>query len=114
MTTRFIIQEADGNLYREAALLAAGQNLVAGAVLAKIADDPIKYTQLVPAAEDVSAIAAAVLVYDVDASAADQPCSVIARTLDVKGDGLVWPLDITTPQQASAIAQLAEVGIVVR
>lgn len=73
-----------------------------------------KHKILAPAATDGTQIAAGILFADVDASAADQKCLVIARQAEVNGNELVWPGGITATQKDLAIAQLAQLGILVR
>lgn len=73
-----------------------------------------KYTQLAPAAANGSQSAAAILLADVDATAADVACAVVARQAEVNGNELTWPGGITADQTAAARAQLAQLGILVR
>jgi hypothetical protein len=73
-----------------------------------------KYKQLAPAGTDGSQYAAAVLFADCDASAADKQCLVIARQAEVNGNELTWPGGITATQKDLAIAQLAQLGVMVR
>ncbi len=73
-----------------------------------------KYTILAPAANDGSQIAAAILGYETNATSADVAATLITRQAEVVGDELTWPGGITTPQLATAKAQLAALGIVLR
>ena len=72
------------------------------------------YTELDPTANDGSQIAAGVLWENTNATDADAACVVIRRLAEVKADGLTWPAGITEGQKSTAIAQLAELGIVLR
>lgn len=73
-----------------------------------------KYTILAPAATDGTQIAAGILLSDVNATAADQPCAVITRQAEVNGNELVYPGGITAPQKDIAIDQLQDNGVMVR
>lgn len=75
---------------------------------------PDGYTELDPAGNDGSQIAAAVLWDNTNAATADAACVVVRRQAEVKADGLVWPAGITEGQKSTAIAQLNELGIVLR
>lgn len=103
------------NLYsREAATVAAGQNLALGTVVG-FATATGKAHVLDPAATDGSEVAAAVLMADCDATLADQTDAVlIRRHAIVARSALVWPAEITAPQQVAAEAQLEARGILVR
>lgn len=104
----------EDNLYsRDQVTVAAGQNLKTGTVVGKITASG-KMTQLAPGATDGSENAAGVLLADVDASAADAPGVIIARHAVCADKGLVWPAGITGPQKTAAIAQLKQLGILIR
>lgn len=103
------------NLYsREAAVVAAGQNLAIGTVLGrKIADG--KLHALAPAASDGTEAAIGVLATDTDATLIDrEDALLIARHAIVARNGLIWPAGITAPQKATATAQLTALGVLVR
>ena len=103
------------NLYsREAAVVAAGQNLAIGTVLGcKTADG--KLHALAPAASDGTETAIGVLATDTDATLIDrEDALLIARHAIVARNGLIWPAGITAPQKAAATAQLTALGILVR
>jgi hypothetical protein len=72
------------------------------------------YKQLNTAATDGSQTAAAILYAGVDASAADKPCVVTARSAEVNGNELIWPAGISAGNKAAAIASLKGLGILVR
>jgi hypothetical protein len=73
-----------------------------------------KYVQLAPTATDGSEVAAGILWDYCDASAADASAPAITRMAEVKSASLTWPGSITAGQQATATAQLAALGIVLR
>ncbi len=103
------------NLYsREAAVVATGQNLAIGTVVARKTADGKLYA-LAPAASDGTEVAAGVLATDTDATLAERSDAVlVARHAIVARNGLIWPAGITAPQKASAEAQLAARGVLVR
>lgn len=107
----FIISVANGNLSFDNGVLASGEDLVAGTVLALLAGE---YVQLAPGSSGADANAVAILLGNVDATSAAQPCAVVARQSEVIGAALTWPVGITTPQKDAAIADLAALGIIVR
>jgi len=85
----------------------------AGAVIHVVVDAG-EYVELAPAGTDGSQIAAGVLWDNTNAADVDAACVVIRRQAEVRADGLVWPAAITDAQKSTAIAQLAELGIVLR
>lgn len=103
------------NLYsREAATVAAGQNLTIGTVLGRATADG-KLSALDPAATDGTETAAAVLATDTDATLIDRDDAIaIVRHAIVARGALTWPAGITAPQKAAAEAQLVALGILVR
>lgn len=103
------------NLYsREAATLAAGQNLAIGTVLGKKTADG-KLHALAPAATDGTEVAIGVLATDTDATLIDREDAIlVARHAIVARNGLIWPAGITAPQKALAEAQLTALGILIR
>lgn len=111
--SEFLVSEANGDLSRDAAVIAAGAHLVAGAVLGRVTASG-KYVRLAPAAADGSQNAAAILYGPAAAASADQRGVVISRSAEVNGNLLTWPTGITAPQRAAAIAQLAALGIIIR
>lgn len=70
--------------------------------------------QLAPAATDGTQTAVAVLLEDVNATAADKPGTVVARGAVVDPAELVWPAGITAPQIATALADLDKHMIITR
>jgi len=102
----------EDNLYsRDEAVVASGQNLKTGTVIATLNG---KVTQFAPAASDGSNIVTGVLLLDVDASAGDTPGVIISRHAICSKNGLVWPDGITDPQKSLAITQLNSLGVLVR
>ena len=73
-----------------------------------------KFTAVAPAAQDGSQVAAGILVASTDATAADVACAIFARYGEVNAYELIWPAGISAPNKATAIAQLAAQGIIVR
>lgn len=112
-TGDFLLSEAPGTYSRENEILAAGNLCVAGAVLGVITASG-KYAPLGPAANTGVEKAAGVLWSTTDATASDQAIVVIKRNAEVKADALLWPAGITAAQKTAAIAQLNELGIVLR
>ena len=103
------------NLYsREAAVVAAGQNLAIGTVLGRKTADG-KLHALAPAANDGTEAAIGVLATDTDATLIDrEDALLIARHAIVARNGLIWPTGISASQKAAATAQLTALGILVR
>lgn len=103
------------NLYsREAATVAAGQDLAIGTVLGRKTADG-KLHALDPAATDGTEAAVGVLATDTDATLIDRDDTVvIVRHAIVARSALVWPAGITAPQKAAAEAELTALGILVR
>lgn len=90
-----------------------GTDWGAGAVI-RVTVSPDGYTELDPTEDDGSQIAAGVLWGSTNAATADAACVVIRRNAEVKADALTWPAGITEGQKSTAIAQLNELGIVLR
>lgn len=113
-----IVSEANGTRSREVITLCAGNQLPAGAVLAKLTtgSNQGKYTALDPSNTDADGtnVAAAVLFAGVDATTADRPAVITARDSEVKAVALGWRTGVTTEQKATALVELAALGIVVR
>lgn len=119
-SAEYIASEANGTRSREVVTLASGNNLPAGAILARLSDGPNagQYTALDPASAaspaDGSKVAAAVLFAAVDASAGERPAVITARDTEVKAAALGWPAGTTPQQKTTALADLAALGIVAR
>lgn len=109
-----IMWEADRNHCRDTVtLLKTSQTYASGTVLGFVIATR-KYGHLDPAANDGRETAAAVLFGPVDATLADQPGVVSARSTTLRGADLVWPAGLTEEQRAAALADLAAHHLVVR
>lgn len=73
-----------------------------------------KYKEYNPANADGAQTAVALLLDNVDATAADKEVVIIARHAEVNGAELIWFTGATDLQKATAIAQLKEQVILVR
>ena len=107
-----ILSEGE-SIARDKVTLISGQNLLAGAVLGLITASG-KYTAHDNAAADGSQNAAAVLLSDCNAAAADNTALVLSRLAEVKGDLLAWKAGISAPNKTAGIAALAAKFIIVR
>lgn len=67
-----------------------------------------------PALSNGAEVAAVIPVYPVATPGALGMHVFVTRNAALKEDGLVWPVGITGPQKAAAIAQLAERGLIIR
>lgn len=112
-TAEFVVSEANGARSRDVVTIASGEVLEPGTVLGTVTASG-KSVQLNPAAADGSEAAAAILYEGVDASAADATRTAVVRDAEVNGGEIVWPAGITDPDKATAIGQLAALGILVR
>lgn len=112
-TAEYILSEANGHLSRDKVTILSGQSVVPGQVLGKVTASG-KFKALTPAASDGSEVAAAIAYAAVDASVADAPGVVTARSSEVNGPSLGWPAGISAPNKTAAIAALATAGILVR
>lgn len=101
----FILSLANGNRSLENGVLLSGENLEAGAVLGKITSSG-KYVAIDPSATDGSEDPAGILYAATDATDGDVAIAVVAREAEVIGDELVWPDDISTGDQETALAAL--------
>lgn len=107
-------EDQEAILYsRDNIILISGQNLAAGTVLGRITASG-KHTILAPAAGTGEAVAVGILLLDTDASLGDVKTVMGARDGMVPDNKIVWPAGITAGEKATAIAQLADVGIIVR
>lgn len=73
-----------------------------------------KYEALDLAGVDGTQKAAGVLYNAANAATADVQAAGIVRDAEVRSSDLTWPAGITAPQQATAEAELAALGIIVR
>ncbi len=106
--------EASSLYSREQATVAAAQNLSLGTVVGRDATTA-KLKAYDHTAADGTEIAIGVLANDVDATLSDRSDALlIARHAIVARTALVWLGDTGAEQQAVAIGQLAERGVLVR
>lgn len=109
-----IMWEADRNHCRDTVtLLKTSQTYASGTVLGLIIATR-KFGPFDPAANDGRQTAAAALFGPIDATAADQPGVVSARSTTLRGADLVWPAGLTENQKTAAIDNLAAHHLVVR
>jgi len=73
-----------------------------------------KYKEYNPSNNDGSETAVAVLVDNVDASAADVECAIVARDAEVNSAELQWFSGASAGQKTTGLADLAAVGIIGR
>jgi len=110
-----ILSEANGHRSRETVTILSGQNLKAGAVVGIVtASGKYKIADNVTPASDGSQTAKAVLLEDVDASAADKPGLVLRRDAEVKVGALNYMAGASAGNKASLHGHLATEGIIVR
>ena len=111
----FILSEASGMRSRDTITIVSGAGVVlAGTVLGKITASG-KYTPSTVAAADGSQTAAAVNIYEVDATSADVEVAGITRDAEVNKNELTFAADAdTAPEQAAKLVSLATVGIIAR
>jgi hypothetical protein len=115
----FLISEANNTLSRTEGVLISGQDLKAGMPLGIITASG-KYTAHNVGATTGEQVVAGILYDDVDASAGDEPCTVIDRlaevqTADLLGEGGgAWPGTYSAGEQTTVIAELLTLLIKVR
>jgi hypothetical protein len=107
-----LVSEANGRRSRDVGTLITGQNLGAMRVLGQITVSG-KWTAVAPSASDGSETASGVLWDNVDATSADKVCAVVTRDAEFNEAELDWGA-LNGGQIATAIVQLADVGILVR
>lgn len=88
--------------------------IVGDTFLVTVAAGSNKFTVLAPTAGDGSQDAVGILLVATNASAGDVKIVFAARDAIVPDNKIVWPGGITATQKASAIAQLAALGIILR
>lgn len=111
---QFVKYEAPNNYSREDVIVLSGQNLAAGTVVGRNADN--KITAYTPGASDGTQNAMGVIVAGVNASGADAPGVIIARhAITVDKTGLVWGSGVTTDaHKNTGVAALKALGILCR
>ena len=106
--------EAESRYSRERVTLASGHNLTLGTVIATETATG-KIAPVDPADTGSLSQASGVLINDCDATSADNlNALVVVRHAIVLRDALIWPQTITAEQKTAAIAQLRDLGILVR
>lgn len=109
----YLLSEANGVRSRETITLLASQTVVPGTVLGR--DAANHYGALNPTAVDGLEQAAGIAFYGAKTAVAETKHVVItARDSEVKAPCLEWPIGITNAQKATALSQLAALGIIVR
>jgi hypothetical protein len=103
--------EEDSLYSRDTITVAAGQNMMLGTVLGMLGT---KAVALSPAASDGSETVMGILIDDVDATEADTEAVMVCRNAIVSDLYVIWPLGISTAQKSTAIAQLNQLGVVIR
>ncbi|BET37342.1 head decoration protein [Wolbachia pipientis] len=101
------------NLYsRDQIIVAKGQNLKLGAVVAKKTEDGF-IRVLNPTATDGTQTAIGVITSDINATE-NTKAVIITRIAMLADHAVVWPANITEEQKAAAIKQLEGRGIIIR
>lgn len=95
---------------RDTITVAAGQNLLLGTVLGMLNN---KAVALNPAATDGSENVVGILIDDVDATI-DTGSVMVSRNVTVSDQYVIWPSTLTATQKTAALAQLNQLGIVIR
>lgn len=110
----FILSEANGKRSRENITIASGAGkLPAGTVLGKVTSTGF-YVAYDNDATNGSQTAVGVLIAGVDATSSQVAAAMIARDAEVNENELVWDDDNGTSDINAGIADLANVGIIVR
>jgi hypothetical protein len=110
----FIKSEAAGDLSRETVTIVSGSGaLLAGTVLGRVTATG-KYRPYDDNNTDGSEVAAAVLVYDTDATSADKAAVVIFRLAEVWTSRLQWAATVLAGEKTTAYADLAAKYVIVR
>lgn len=73
-----------------------------------------KYKPFDPANVDGSQVPSAILFASKDVTIADKPCAVVVRLAEVNASELVWPMGMSGPAIAAALAQLKALTIIPR
>lgn len=106
--------EGENRFSRDDDVLAAGSGaVICGTVLGRVTASG-KFKPLAPAASDGSQTAAAIILQNAKADAADVTVVNLKRHAQVVLQALIWPAGITATQRNAAIASLEALGIVAR
>lgn len=100
----FIASEGNGRISRVTGILAEGENLEAGTILAKDGDG--KYVQLDHTANDGTEVVAGILLDNVNATDADAEIVVLDYHAEVTADALVYPDGVNAGDIADINADL--------
>ncbi|WP_412058602.1 head decoration protein [Bartonella sp. DGB2] len=111
-TGAYLISD-DIHLSRESVTFAAGDQVEAGTVMAKLVGNG-QYVPLNPTATDGSEVASAIAYDNVEPSSTPRRAVVTLRQTAVKASELIWPKKITTEQRQKAIDALALATIILR
>jgi hypothetical protein len=87
---------------------------VGDAFTVAVAAGSLKYVAYDQDATDGSQIAAGASYGNYDATGGDVTGVAVVRDAELNGNDLTWPSDITADEKTAAIAQLADIGILVR
>ncbi|MGF6792766.1 head decoration protein [Paraburkholderia sp. 35.1] len=110
----FVVSEANGHRSRDQVTLSGGTKVYAGTVLGHLTASG-DYVPLNPGgAGDGSETAAGILWGTKDATVGPVSATAITRDAEVNASELIWPSGATPSQIATATAQLASVGIILR
>jgi len=110
----FLKWEVNPQFTRETVVLASGQNLKAGHVLGKITATG-KYSSYDDNNVDGTETAAAVLLYDCDASGGDKDAVVLKRgPAIVASASFEWGAGVLAGEKTNAVADLAALDIIDR
>jgi hypothetical protein len=108
----FILSEANGQRSRENGTLVTGQNLVAGTVLM---DNGAGKLTAFDASGGTGDDAVGILIYNVDATDADEAVSYLARDAEVNLKLITYPAESTEGgEEAETVSSLAAIGIIAR
>jgi hypothetical protein len=106
--------EADNLYSRDHVTIAAGQVLQLGKIVGRITATG-EIAALDPAATDGREVAAGVAILPTSTAAEPNPDGlIVARHATVADHALVWPRAITPEQRTAAVAQLRDLGVLVR
>lgn len=110
----FIKFEQGGDLSREAITIVSGSGaLLAGTVLGKVTATG-KYRPYDDNNTDGSEVAAAILVYDADATSADAKSVGVVRLAEVWSSRLVWATTVAAGEKTTAEADLKAAFVIFR
>lgn len=114
-TAEFLMSEANGQRSRDTVTVVSGAGVIAAGTVLGMITASGKYTTALLASSDGSEGAAAIALYEVDATSADAKVVIVARDAEVNMNMLTYGADINTaPEKVAANALLAAKGIIVR